>query len=222
GVPSGAVAVTGNLTVVGPSSAGWAVAGPSIPADPVTLNASMVNAQKGETKADGVTVKLSDTGTLSFVWVGATGSTANLIFDVTGYFVAGTSGAWFVPINPLRVADTRIGLPAQGPIGTSSPVAVPVAGHAHIPWAAVGMSGNLTVVGQTAAGFLTAAPVAPTTSPPTSTLNFPVGDTRANGFAVRLNHDVGLAPDGSIGVVYFATSGSSTHFVVDVTGYFTP
>jgi hypothetical protein len=180
----------------------------------------MVNAQAGETKADGVTVQLSATGTLSFVWVGETGSTTNMIFDVTGYFVNGTSGARFVPIDPLRVADTRIGLPAQGPIGTSSPVAVPVAGRGHIPWAAVGMSGNLTVVGQTAAGFLTAAPVAPSILPQTSTLNFPVGDIRANGFDVRLNHDVGLAPDGTIGVVYFATAGSRTQFVVDVTGYF--
>jgi hypothetical protein len=214
GVPSGAVAVTGNLTVVGPSSKGWACASPSIPADPATLNASMVNAQAGETKADGVTVQLSATGTLSFVWVGEPGSTTHMIFDVTGYFMNGTGGAWFVPIDPIRVADTRIGLPAQGPIRTASPVAVPVAGRGHIPWSAVGMSGNLTVVGQNAAGYLTAAPVAPSTPPRTSTLNFPVGDIRANGF------DVSLAPDGTIGVVYFATAGSSTHFVVDVTGYF--
>jgi N-acetylneuraminic acid mutarotase len=214
GVPSGAVAVTGNLTVVRPSSGGWAFAGPSIPADPVTLNASMVNAQKGEIKADGVTVKLSETGTLSFVWCGGTGSTADLVFDVTGYFVNGTSGARFVPISPLRVADTRIGLPAQGPIAAFSPVAIPVAGRSHIPWSAVGMSGNLTVVGQSAAGYLTAAPVATSTTTPTSTLNFPVGDIRANGF------DVSLASNGSIGVVYFPTAGSSTHFVVDLTGYF--
>jgi len=76
------------------------------------------------------------------------------------------------------------------------------------------MSGNLTVVGQTANGHLDAAPVAPTTEPPTSTLNFPYGDIRANGL------DVGLAADGTVGIVYYPKKATSTHFVLDVTGYF--
>ena len=57
---------------------------------------------------------------------------------------------------------------------------------------------------------------APTSAPPTSTINFPKGDIRANGF------DVSLAGDGSIGVVYFPAPRAGTQFVVDVTGYFTP
>ena len=215
-VPSSAIAVTGNLTVVYPSSSGWAFAGPSLPANPVTVNVSMVNSVAGDVKADGVTVALSSSGSLSLVWEGTTGSTSDILFDVTGYFVSGTSGARFVPIDPLRVADTRIGLPAQGPILVAHPVAVPVAGQGHIARTAIAMSGNLTVVNQTAAGYLTAAPVAPTTPTQTSTLNFPVGDIRANGF------DVSLAGDGSIGVVYFPAPRAGTQFVVDVTGYFTP
>jgi hypothetical protein len=216
GVPTGAVAVTGNLTVVRPTSAGWAFAGPSIPADPVTLNASMVNAQKGEIKADGVTVALGPGGTLSFVWVGSEGSSSNLLFDVTGYFVAGTSGSRFVPLDPTRVADTRIGLPVTGPVKVATPVAIPAAGRGHIALAATGVTGNLTVVGQTAEGYLTAAPIATSQITPTSTLNFPVGDIRANGFGVS------LAEDGSLGVVYFAATGATTHFVLDITGYFVP
>jgi hypothetical protein len=153
---------------------------------------------------------------LSLVWEGTSGSTADFVFDVTGYFVSGTGGLRFVPIDPLRVADTRIGLPAQGPILTARPVAVPVVGQGHIAKTAVAISGNLTVVGQTAGGYLTATPVAPSTPTLTSTLNFPVGDIRANGFDVR------LAGDGTLGVVYFAAPGSSTQFVVDITGYFAP
>jgi hypothetical protein len=216
GVPVGAVAVTGNLTVTGPTALGWAFVGPSIPADPTNMNCSTVNAKPGDTKADGVTVALSSTGTLSFVWVGGASSTAHLIFDVTGYFVSGLSGARFVPMNPVRVADTRVGLPVLGPVNEATPVVVPIAGKGDIPKTAIAMSGNLTVVGQTADGYLTVAPVATTTTTPTSTLNVPVGDIRANGF------DVSLAPNGSVGVVYFPAPGSSTHFVMDITGYFLP
>jgi hypothetical protein len=215
-VPAGAVAVTGNLTVVLPSSAGWAFVGPSLPSNPVSVNVSMVNSVAGDTKADGVTVALSDTGSLSFVWEGTPGSTTDVVFDVTGYFVNGTSGSRFVPIDPMRVADTRYGLPIAGPVLVAHPMVVPVAGQGHIASTAVAISGNLTVVDQTAAGYLTAAPVAPSTPALTSTLNFPLNDIRANGF------DVSLAGDGSLGVVYFHIPGARTQIVVDVTGYFTP
>jgi hypothetical protein len=215
-VPVGAVAITGNLTVVLPTSAGWAFVGPSLPSNPVTVNVSMVNSVAGDIKADGVTVALSDTGSLSFVWEGTAGSTVDIVFDVTGYFVKGTSGSRFVPIDPLRVADTRTGLPIRGPVLVAHPMVVPVAGQGHIASTAVAVSGNLTVVDQTAAGYLTAAPVAPSTPALTSTLNFPMDDIRANGF------DVSLAGDGSLGVVYFHVPGAGTQIVVDITGYFTP
>jgi Kelch motif len=216
GVPAGAVAVTGNLTVAYPSSAGWAYVGTSIPADPATLNASVVNAQAGEIKADGITVGLTGDGKLSFVWVGGTGSTASVIFDVTGYFVQGLGGARFVPLDPIRVADTRIGLPVQGPMKAFTPIKVPVGGKSHLPQALVGVSGNLTVVGQSVAGYLTVAPIGYTSTTPTSTLNFPLGDIRANGFYVS------TAADASIGVTFLPTRNTSTHFVMDVTGYFLP
>jgi hypothetical protein len=215
-VPSAAIAVTGNLTVVGPTSAGWALAGPSLPSNPATVNASMVNARTGEIKADGVTVQLGTGGSLALVWSGTPGSTTDMIFDVTGYYLNGTSGARFVPIDPLRVADTRLGSPSWGPVKTAHPVPVPVTGQGHIDRKAIAVYGNLTVVGQDALGYLTAAPVASATPTPTSTLNFPMYDIRANGFAV------GLGPDGSVGVVFFGTPGSSTHFVVDITGYYVP
>jgi hypothetical protein len=213
-VPTGAIAVTGNLTVVAPTSLGWAFAGPAIPPDVVSLNCSMVNAGAGETKADGVTVKLTDTGALSFVWDGERGSTAQMIFDVTGYFMSGTSGARFVPMSPIRVADTRIGLPSYGPVKEAAWVKVPIVGRGSVPATATGMTGNLTVTSQTDLGYLSVVPVGTKTAPPTSTLNFPVDDNRANGFSVS------LAPDGSIAVGYWAVSGSTTQFVVDLTGYY--
>ena len=217
-VPAGALAVTGNLTLVKPTGKGWAFVGPSVPANPSSMQCSTVNAPTGDTRANGVTVKLADDGTLSAVWVGPARSTADLIFDVTGYFVSGTSGSRFVPLEPTRLVDTRYGIPFTGPIITHSPVTVAMAGRGGIPSSATGISGNLTVTGQTYAGYLTVAPHLTGGSPPAfSTLNFPKGDNRANGF------DVSLYSDGSIGVTYEASrAGSNTHFVLDVTGYFLP
>ena len=217
GVPAGALAVTGNLTVVTPSSPGWAFVGPQVPANPVTLNCSTVNSPAGDIRADGVTVKLAPDGTLSAVWVGRAGSTADLIFDVTGYYVGDLTGSRFVPIEPRRLVDTRYNLPFTGPIPRATPIPLAIAGHASVPLNATGISGNLTVTQQTYAGYLTVAPsLTAGVVPSFSTINFPKGDNRANGFFVRLE-------DGSLAVVYVAgRAGSTTQFIIDITGYFLP
>ena len=81
-----------------------------------------------------------------------------------------------------------------------------------IPTDAVAVTGNLTV---------TSRPSSATSSwrrPPaatTSTINFPVGDTRANGVTVA------LGAGGTLNAIYKATAGATTHLVFDVTGYFT-
>ena len=213
GVPPEAVAVTGNLTLVSPTGLGWAFVGPAIPANPASICCSTVNAPAKDIRADGVTVALGTGGSLSAVWVGPTGSSANLVFDVTGYFVQGLAGAHFVPMEPTRYVDSRIGRPFKGPIGVGVAVPIAIAGVGDIPATAMGISGNLTVTNQTCQGYLAVSPTTSATN--TSTLNFPSGDTRANGF------DVSLAPDGSLSVVYQATqTGSTTQFVLDVAGYF--
>jgi hypothetical protein len=218
GVPAGALAVTGNFTLVRPTSRGWAFIGPSVTANPRENNSSTVNAPPGDTRANGVTAKLAENGTLSVVWCGTRGSTADLLFDVTGYYVAGSSGAVFVPLEPTRVVDSRINLPFLGPTTTRTQVRIQMAGRAGIPVDANGIAGNLTVTGQTYLGYLTVAPqLTPGVTPGFSTLNFPKGDNRANGF------NVSLGPGGTIDVVYEATaSGSRTYIVIDVVGYFLP
>ena len=54
-----------------------------------------------------------------------------------------------------------------------------------MPSNAVAVTGNLTVTGQTNAGYIFLGPN-PDASPTSSTLNFPVGDNRANGVTVAL------------------------------------
>jgi hypothetical protein len=213
-VPADALAVTGNLTLVGPSSRGWAYVGPTI-TDPSTWTCSTVNASPGDTRADGVTVKLADDGSLSLVWYGPSGSTAHLVFDVTGYYRAGMGGARFVPIEPARLVDTRQALPFLGPIANKSPVSVQVRGRAGTSETASGMAGNVTVTMQTYPGYITAAPHLDPGLQQTSTLNFPKGDNRANGFYISLD------ASGTASFVYVAgLSGATTQLVVDVTGYF--
>jgi hypothetical protein len=53
--------------------------------------------------------------------------------------------------------------------------------------------------------------------PTSSTLNFPLGDDRANGGTVA------IGPTGTLSITYVAPSaGPIAHVIFDVTGYFVP
>ncbi len=215
GVPANAVAVTGNFTLVKPTALGWAFVGPT--AVLTSIRSSTINAPKGDTRANGTTVKLGPGGTLGVIWSGPRGSTADLLFDGTGCWLDGLGGSKFVPIEPTRFVDSRANLPFLGPIVVNSAVTIQMTGRGGIPAQANGIAGNVTVTAETIAGYMTVAPKwDPGEVPTFSTLNFPRGDTRANGF------DVSLGPGGSIGVIYEPTAGGKTHFMIDIMGYFVP
>jgi hypothetical protein len=211
GVPAGATAVTGNLTVVGQSKAGYVSLTPTPEPNPLT---STINFPLGDVRANGVTVPLSGTGSLSAVFKASGGST-DLIFDVTGYYVDGTTGLRFYPLNPGRIMDSRFNTLTQlfGQFTSSTPRTLVTGGHFGVPADALAVTGNLTVVGQTKAGYvsITKTPVA---TPLVSTINFPLGDVRANGVTVPLNAANDMA------LVYKATSGAKTHLILDLTGFF--
>ena len=212
-IPAGATAVTGNLTVVGQTGAGFVtLATTAPPANPTT---STINFPVGDTRANGVTVALSGTGTLWAVYEAAPGRSTHLILDITGYYLDDLNGARFVALTPGRRMDTRFPAPQEGLTGAfSANVArtLVVEPYQGVPANATAVTGNLTVVGQTRAGYVSMT-VNPTNDPATSTLNFPLGDTRANGVTGPLNGA------GNVGVVYKASSGL-THLILDLTGYF--
>ncbi len=210
-VPADAVAVTGNLTVTGQTSAGYVSVGPTMSSSPTT---SSLNAPRGDTRANGLTVRLSTQGKLAAVWTGAPGSTTNLVFDVTGYFTETGAGAVYVPLTPVRLLDTRIGNGLAGTFRTGVVRTFVVAGQGDVPADAVAVTGNLTVTGQTSAGYVSVGPTM-SSSPTTSSLNAPRGDTRANGLTVR------LSTQGKLAAVWTGAPGSTTNLVFDVTGYFT-
>ena len=210
GVPANAVAVTGTLTVVGQSSAGFASLGPSTA---TVARSSVVNVPRSDVRAAGVTVKLGADGSVAALWTGDGGSKTSLVFDVSGYFVPGATGGTFTPLAPARVLDTRSGNGLSGVFAASAPRSFLVRGRGGVPAGAVAVTGNLTVVAPSSAGFLYVGPVAAAT-PPGSSLNVPRGDVRAASVTVKL--DAG----GQLGVVWKGDPGATAHVLFDVTGYF--
>ncbi|MCE7959496.1 MAG: hypothetical protein DYH06_16410 [Acidobacteria bacterium ACB2] len=81
-----------------------------------------------------------------------------------------------------------------------------------MPYGARAASLNVTVTSPAAAGFLTLFATG-SAVPPTSTVNFGAGATRAN------NAVVPLGPDGSVTAVYGQVAGT-VHLVLDVNGWF--
>jgi spore germination protein YaaH len=214
GVPAGATAVTGNLTVTGQTSSGYLYVGP-MPANSPT--SSTLNFPVGDDRANGATVALGPGGTLSITYVAPTsGKTASVIFDVTGYFTPDMSGSTFVPLTPSRILDTRSGNGLSGPFICHSARTFQVTGRGGVPANATAVTGNLTVTSQTSLGYLYVGPTA-MDNPTSSTLNFPLGDDRAN------NVTVALGTAGTLSITYVAPSpGKIAHVIFDVTGYFTP
>jgi PKD repeat protein len=208
GVPAGAVAVTGNLTVTEQSALGYVYLGPNPLPNPPS---STLNFPLNDNRANGVTVAVSPTGTLSATYAASGGST-HLVFDVTGYFMPNTSGATYVPLAPSRLLDTRVGNGLSTPFYPFSPQTFQISGRGDVPTNAVAVTGNLTVTEQNAVGYVYLGPDA-TTSPSSSTINFPVGDNRANAVTVA------LSPTGTLSATFGASSGQ-TQLVFDVTGYF--
>jgi hypothetical protein len=210
GVPANAVAVAGNLTVTNATRRGFAALTTEASPSPAT---STLNFEQGETIANGIVIGLASGGSLSAV-IGNGGGQADLIFDVTGYFVAGSTGAIYHVLEPSRLIDTRSDVGLSNSFQAQQPRTLDIT-PATLPNGTAGITGNLTVVGSTRSGFV-AAMDAPNVDPDTSTINFSTGQTLANGVVAP------LAAAGGISFVYVAGSSTTarTHLLLDVTGYF--
>ena len=103
-----------------------------------------------------------------------------------GAFVTPLPGSTYHPLTPARILDTRNGTGLSGPFSNHAARTFQVTGKGLVPSNATAVTGNLTVTAQTSSGYLFIGPVA-MDNPTSSTLNFPVGDDRANGVTVALS-----------------------------------
>jgi hypothetical protein len=211
-VPSNATAITANVTAVNETSS-WAVyVGPDPIDHPTT---STVNFSGQQVQANSLVVALSDTGTLSATYMSKSGNTTDLVLDVTGYFTDDATGARFVPIAPVRLLDTRSGNGLSGKLSANSPRTFQLTGRANVLASATAITGNVTVTGQNGGWAVYIGPE-PVSHPGSSTLNFVVGDVKANGV------NLALGSTGTVSATFIGSSGKTTNLILDVTGYFVP
>jgi hypothetical protein len=116
----------------------------------------------------------------------------------------------YYTITPCRVFDTRDVPPSA--IAAGSTRTFPVAGRCGIPADARAVTANVTVTEPDGNGHLRLFP-AGTVVPPTSTINYRAGQTRANGQILVLGSGGDVAVDSG------QLSGT-VHLLLDVTGYF--
>lgn len=139
-----------------------------------------------------------------------------------GHYALAVTGTLGVPNNtkfytltPCRLLDTRS---AAGPLGGPALMGgasrtFTIANVCAIPPTAKAVSVNATVTEPTAQGHLTLYPGG-TGLPVASTINYRAGQTRAN------NAIVPLGTNGTVSVFCGLPAGNTTHFLLDVNGYF--
>ncbi len=221
GVPTSDVsAVVLNVTVTGGTASSYVTVYPSGVSMPT---ASSLNFVKGWTGANSVTVAVGSTGKI--ILHNAAGST-NMIVDVTGYYASGSThapvydmGGQYIATTPGRLADTRTWTKNHAPIPGGYYISVPGSVSASVNPHIRAFAVNITAVGESASGYLTAWNGAADYLPKSSTLNYSAGKTVAN-FAIVPTMpcvDCGSATGlPSIGVY----TSKSTGIIVDVVGYY--
>jgi len=127
------------------------------------------------------------------------------------YRIAGR-GQGYHTVTPCRVVDTRPGAPVVSGVERLFTL---VGGACGVPATARALAVNVTVTGPTGMGHVTLSP-GNLPAPPTSTLNFIAGRTRANNAVVALSTD-GI---GRVKALASVSGGGTVHLIIDVSGYF--
>lgn len=148
-----------------------------------------------------------------------------------GFFVASAAvnpaESSFVPVDPVRVVDSRSAVGVAGPLSSLDDQDVKVTGTINttagmqevVPAGANGVVLNLTVIRPTANGFISVRPGGSTGTAATSSLNFDSGAVLANAVTVSIptsGPDVGEL---SLRFDAFGVSGPTADVAVDIVGY---
>ncbi|MBV1894678.1 MAG: hypothetical protein KUG57_11555 [Ilumatobacteraceae bacterium] len=202
GIPENARSVVVNITASNSSGPGFVTAHPDGQSAP---NASNLNVLPGQIKANTAVVKLGSNGKIRIL---AAEADMDIIVDVLGSF--GPYGGPVTTITPARLIDTRDGLGTTAqPLQPLESRSMTLAGRGGIPASATAVIANITAVGPTAWGYLTAYPTG-ADRPVASNLNFLPGQTVPNLVMLKL---------GAGGSISIFNEFGSTQVIVDVMGY---
>lgn len=216
GVPaSGVSAIQANIITISPTATGSMFAWPAGETAPVAPNFYFY-ANSGFTSSAAI-VRLSAAGEVSFK--NGSAGTVRILADVTGYYTDATSqasGHRFVRLRQSRVIDTRnkIGVTTNTPVPANTAITVAIASKGGLPAAAniTAAVVNVTAWSPTAAGGWTLYPGGGA-RPSAYHGNFGAGKPYTNSVVVQLSSSGGLT--------LFNVASGTTHYTVDVVGYFT-
>ena len=220
GVPTtGVSAVVLNVTSVNQATAGFVTVYPAGASQPSTSN---LNFKMSDAVANLVEVGVGSNGQVAI----SSDTTTDIVVDVEGYYsvpAAAGQGLYNGLSAPARICDTRSGNPSNltggdaqcnsKTLAPGTPLSVQVTGNGGIPsFGVTAVVLNLTAVGYTSGGYLTAYSGNITTPPLVSNVNFHSGEG-----AVPNRVIVPVSSTGTINLV----SDVTTDALVDVNGYFT-
>ncbi|MFL6088824.1 MAG: carboxypeptidase regulatory-like domain-containing protein [Aeromicrobium sp.] len=214
---SGVGAAVVNVTVAGPSAAGFITAYATDENKPLAANVVFA---AGQTIANAATVKVGSIGAgagkTSF-FNGSAGAT-DLISDFAGYFRSGAgvlTGA-YNPVTPARLLDTRTGTGAQKVrVPAQGKLTFQVSGLGGVDESAGAAVLNVFAIGSGAPGYITAYPTPANLQDPAPTaanLVFASGQSVGNLVTVK------LSTDGK--VTLFNGSGASIDLAADIAGWY--
>ncbi len=217
-IPPDAVGITGNLTVVKPTTAGWASLTTTPAANPSvkTLYAPAVGIV-----GNAVNLRIAEDGTVGLTWNGAAGSSTHALLDITGYWravspVSGSRSGNFHAYRPTRIVDNKAGKGFVGHLYAGKPkvFTVPLDG---VDWENTAVTGVVTVVKPPQGGSIYLGP-AVVAAPTTTAMNFKAGDSRANGFFARLNEPATYGSPKKLTITYVGAPGTYVDVYVDLSG----
>ncbi|MFI0896955.1 LamG domain-containing protein [Streptomyces sp. NPDC020983] len=209
GVPANATGAALSITTTGATSGGYLglYASGTTPAD---LTTSLTYDTAGPQASMAADTPLGSDGKITVN--NHNGVTAVLV-DVSGYYVAGTSGQTYHAVNPTRLVVTANGV--GGPVGAIQGGDTYVLSQADVREITTAprptLALMLTEASGTAAGYVTAYP-SDGTRPVTSNLNWAGGDINAN-LAVVPTSDGGE-------ISFYNHSNGTLALIVDCSGYF--
>ncbi|MDT0165170.1 IPT/TIG domain-containing protein [Actinotalea sp. AC32] len=212
GVPASASGVVVNVTTVRPTSYGHVVVYPDSDGSGATPppSGSTVGFEPGRDVANAAFVDLPPSGRVCYLTRGA--PSAGILLDVTGW---STDDAGIVTRAPERLLDTRPGADHVGeldrPLAPRERTTVQVTGNAGVPHGAAAVLVTVTVAQPGRVGNLRVASGDVQEMPGTSTVNYAVGQDKANAAVVPLSGDGRIA--------LWSDSAAPVHVVVDVVGH---